>query len=99
MVTISDNGKGFNLPQQLSEFAGRGKLGLTGMAERARLIGGELEVSSQIGKGTKLTVRAPIVLHNQINPLEHPGARSETRSSLSGPKCLHFPSPPSLLRL
>ena len=67
MVTISDNGKGFNLPQQLSDFAGRGKLGLTGMAERARLIGGELEVSSQIGKGTKLTVRAPIVLHNQIN--------------------------------
>ncbi|MFO7996887.1 MAG: PAS domain S-box protein [Dehalococcoidia bacterium] len=66
-VTISDNGKGFNLPQQLSDFAGRGKLGLTGMAERARLIGGELQVSSQIGKGTELTVRAPIVLHNQID--------------------------------
>jgi PAS domain S-box-containing protein len=64
-VTISDNGKGFKLPQQLSEFAGQGKLGLTGMAERVRLIGGELEVGSQIGKGTKIIVRAPTKLYNQ----------------------------------
>jgi len=64
-VTISDNGKGFKLPRQLSEFAGQGKLGLTGMAERARLIGGELEVRSQIGKGTKITVKAPTKLYNQ----------------------------------
>jgi len=66
-VTISDNGKGFELPQQLSDFAGRGKLGLTGMAERARLISGELEVSSQIGKGTKIIVKAPTELYNQSN--------------------------------
>jgi two-component system sensor histidine kinase DegS len=64
-VAISDNGRGFKLPRQLSEFAGQGKLGLTGMAERARLIGGELEVGSQIGKGTKIIVRAPIKLYNQ----------------------------------
>ena len=66
-VTISDNGKGFKLPRQLSEFAGQGKLGLTGMAERVRLIGGELEVSSQIGKGTKIIVKAPTKLYNQSN--------------------------------
>jgi len=66
-VTISDNGKGFELPRQLSEFAGQGKLGLTGMAERVRLIGGELEVSSQIGKGTKIIVKAPTKLYNQSN--------------------------------
>lgn len=64
-VTISDNGKGFELPRQLSDFAGQGKLGLTGMAERVRLIGGELEVSSQIGKGTKIIVKAPTKLYNQ----------------------------------
>jgi two-component system sensor histidine kinase DegS len=61
-VTISDNGKGFELPTQLSDFAGHGKLGLTGMAERAHLIGGELEVSSQIGKGTTIIVKAPTKL-------------------------------------
>ena len=64
-VTITDNGKGFELPRQLSDFAGQGKLGLTGMAERARLIGGELEVSSQIGKGTKIIVKAPAKLYSE----------------------------------
>jgi signal transduction histidine kinase len=62
-VTIGDNGKGFELPRQLSDFAGQGKLGLTGMAERARLIAGELEVSSQIGERTKIIVKAPTKLY------------------------------------
>jgi len=62
-VTISDNGKGFKLPRQLSEFAGQGKLGLTGMAERVQLIGGQLEVSSQEGKGTTILVKVPINLY------------------------------------
>jgi len=64
-VTISDNGKGFELPKQLSDFTRRGKLGLTGMAERAQLIGGELEVDSQIGRGTTIIVKAPTKLYNQ----------------------------------
>lgn len=58
-VTISDNGKGFKLPRQISEFASQGKLGLTGMEERVQLIGGRLEVSSWEGKGTTITVRLP----------------------------------------
>ena len=66
-VTISDNGQGFDLPRQLSDFASQGKLGLTGMAERAQLIGGKLEVSSQIGKGTKIIVKAPTKLYKQTN--------------------------------
>lgn len=66
-VTISDNGKGFELPQQLSDFASQGKLGLTGMAERAHLIGGELEVSSQKGKGTTIIVKAPTKLYTESN--------------------------------
>ena len=66
-ITISDNGKGFELPQQLSDFASRGKLGLTGMVERAQLIGGELEVRSQIGKGTKIIVKTPTKLYTESN--------------------------------
>jgi PAS domain S-box-containing protein len=62
-VTISDNGKGFNLPRQLSEFASQGKLGLTGMAERVQLIGGELKVRSDEGKGTTIVVRVPTKLY------------------------------------
>ena len=66
-VTISDNGKGFELPEQISDFTRRGKLGLTGMAERVRLIGGEFEVSSQTGKGTRLMVKAPMKLYDDSN--------------------------------
>lgn len=66
-ITISDNGKGFELPRQLSDFASRGKLGLTGMVERAQLIGGELAVRSQIGKGTKIIVKTPIELYTESN--------------------------------
>jgi len=64
-VTISDNGKGFEPPKQLSDFAAQGKLGLTGMAERVQLVGGELELTSQIGKGTKIIVTAPTKLYNE----------------------------------
>lgn len=64
-MTISDNGKGFELPRQLSDFASRGKLGLTGMAERARLIGGEIKVDSQIGKGTTIIVKVPTKFHSE----------------------------------
>jgi PAS domain S-box-containing protein len=58
-VTIDDNGKGFKLPGELTEFAGQGKFGLTGMAERAQLINGALQVNSQEGKGTTIIVKAP----------------------------------------
>jgi PAS domain S-box-containing protein len=61
-MTVSDNGKGFRLPRQLSEFANQGKLGLTGMEERVQLVAGNLEVSSWEGKGTTITIRVPTEL-------------------------------------
>lgn len=65
LLTISDNGRGFELPRQLSDFSRRGKLGLTGMAERAQLVGGQLEVMSQVGKGTTLILKAPTKLYDE----------------------------------
>lgn len=64
-LTIGDNGRGFQLPKQLSDFSRRGKLGLTGMAERAQLIGGQLDVVSQLGNGTTLVLRAPAKLYDE----------------------------------
>ncbi|MFW6150525.1 MAG: PAS domain S-box protein [Chloroflexota bacterium] len=58
-MAISDNGRGFDLPGQLTDFAGEGKLGLTGMAERAHLVGGRLNIVSRPGEGTLLRVEAP----------------------------------------
>ncbi|MBA7672890.1 Oxygen sensor histidine kinase NreB [subsurface metagenome] len=58
-VTVEDNGKGFALPQNLGDLSRLGKLGLTGMQERARLLGGSLKVESKLDKGTKVTVKVP----------------------------------------
>jgi len=63
IVTISDDGRGFEPPRQLSEFATQGKLGLTGMAERVQLVGGKLEVGSSRGWGTTVMVRVPARLY------------------------------------
>jgi PAS domain S-box-containing protein len=59
-VTVSDNGKGFYIPETIGELAKSGKLGLVGMQERARLLGGSVKVESQPGKGTTVTVEAQI---------------------------------------
>jgi signal transduction histidine kinase len=59
-MTVSDNGKGFELPERMGDLASNGKLGLAGMQERARLLGGSLEVESEPGKGTRVTVEAPV---------------------------------------
>jgi PAS domain S-box-containing protein len=55
-ITISDNGKGFDLPASVSDFAKEGKLGLAGMEERARLVGAVLTANSKIGQGTKIAI-------------------------------------------
>jgi two-component system sensor histidine kinase DegS len=55
-VIITDNGQGFELQGRLDDLPRSGKLGLAGMRERARLLGGTLEVKSTPGKGTTLTV-------------------------------------------
>ncbi len=58
-VTVSDNGKGFKLPDKVGDLAKHGKLGLAGMQERTQLVGGMLTVLSEPDKGTTITVEAP----------------------------------------
>ena len=58
-MTISDNGKGFQLPRTVSDLSRTGKLGLVGMEERVRLLGGSIRIQSEQGKGTTVIVEAP----------------------------------------
>jgi PAS domain S-box-containing protein len=58
-LIIKDDGQGFNIPQRTSDLALSGKLGIIGMRERARLIGGTLIVQSELGAGTTVTLRIP----------------------------------------
>jgi two-component system sensor histidine kinase DegS len=57
---VNDNGQGVELPGTTGDLASTGKLGLIGMHERARLLDGTLTVRSEPGKGTTVTVDAPV---------------------------------------
>ena len=52
-LTIRDDGRGFD-PCRPTD-----SLGLSGMSERARLLGGRLDVNSNPGTGTNLTLQVP----------------------------------------
>lgn len=60
VVTIEDNGKGFSVPGTVGDLTRDGKLGLTGMHERARLVGGSVTLQSEPGKGTTIVVEVPV---------------------------------------
>jgi PAS domain S-box-containing protein len=58
-LTITDDGKGFDLRNAAGDIAEEGKLGVVGMRERARLIGSRFEIDSEPGKGTVVTIEVP----------------------------------------
>ena len=53
--SIADNGKGFDMRTN----GERKTLGLLGMKERALMIGGDLEIVSEPGQGTKVNIKIP----------------------------------------
>jgi signal transduction histidine kinase len=59
-MSIQDNGTGFNPPTLADHPARASKLGLIGMHERARLLGGTLAIDSAPGQGTKVIVNVPV---------------------------------------
>lgn len=57
---VEDDGLGFDVGSRLAAPAGRQSLGLVSMRERAGLLGGELNVSSRPGQGTRVSLRLPL---------------------------------------
>ena len=57
-VEVRDDGQGFASAQVMRE--PRTHLGLIGMRERAETIGGNLDVWSQVGMGTRIVLNAPL---------------------------------------
>jgi len=60
ILEIQDNGAGFEVPQDWLGLARQGHLGLVGMRERAEAVGGQMEVFSEPGSGTRVRVAAPL---------------------------------------
>ena len=59
VLEIRDDGCGFKLPEKWVELARRGHLGLVGILERTRAIGGQLKVITAPGEGTLIQVAVP----------------------------------------
>ncbi|MHB8628814.1 MAG: sensor histidine kinase [Aggregatilineales bacterium] len=58
LIQVRDDGIGFN-PAAIGQH--KGHYGLLGLQERARLVGGSLEIESDAGTGTTLQLRLPVL--------------------------------------
>jgi signal transduction histidine kinase len=56
---VYDEGQGFEVEDRLVQAARGGRLGLVGMSERIRLLGGKLEIETRTGGPTRILVRIP----------------------------------------
>jgi signal transduction histidine kinase len=59
-TVVQDDGQGFDKAAVLRTYEKRGSFGLLNIDERARLVGGQAEMESTIGKGTTVTIVVPI---------------------------------------
>ncbi|MCP3985474.1 MAG: sensor histidine kinase, partial [bacterium] len=55
-IVVEDDGRGFDVSRKLEERQG---LGLTGFHERAKLLGGVIEIKSIPGEGTTWMLKVP----------------------------------------
>jgi PAS domain S-box-containing protein len=60
VITIEDDGVGMDWPRIYAKAQEGASFGVLGMAERATLVGGELQVHSTVGQGCTLVLRCPI---------------------------------------
>jgi signal transduction histidine kinase len=60
VLTISDNGTGFDVRWAQARSVNGGSFGLMGMEERVNLMGGTFEIESDAGVGTKIIASFPV---------------------------------------
>jgi len=60
VLTVSDDGRGFDVQIAVDRVGFDASLGLLGMRERARLLGGRVTVESTLRKGTTVRARIPM---------------------------------------
>jgi PAS domain S-box-containing protein len=56
---VEDDGRGFKVREAFGKNPGRKGLGLSAMHERTRMLGGSIDILSQVGKGTRISFTIP----------------------------------------
>jgi signal transduction histidine kinase len=59
LFKVEDNGQGFKADEVMKLEPAR-RFGLAAMEERVQILGGCLKISSQAGKGTRISFSAPV---------------------------------------
>jgi len=65
ILSVRDDGSGFDLAAMLRRASAGGSLGVLGMQERAMLVGGELNIQSAPKKGCVIELRCPWRAHEE----------------------------------
>ena len=60
LIQVADDGKGFDVNRMQLNYAQRNSLGMVNMQERAALLSARLDVESEPGSGTRLTLLVPV---------------------------------------
>jgi two-component system nitrate/nitrite sensor histidine kinase NarX len=64
LIEVRDDGCGFSHPFENPD--GKLRYGLLGMRERAESIGANFQITSQVGKGTIVSLRMPVAIQEEI---------------------------------
>jgi signal transduction histidine kinase len=68
LVEVEDDGCGFRLNEKGTAARTAG-LGIVGMRERAAMLGGQLNIQSSPGRGTKISMNLPVATLSAAEPL------------------------------
>lgn len=71
ILRVTDNGQGFEVGRVLAAAQAEKRLGLWSMFQRAKLLGGEVRLSSTLGVGTSVVVEIPQRGRGNGNGLAH----------------------------
>lgn len=82
-IEVKDDGVGFDSTDVVSRAGKEGAFGLFNIRERLNYVGGRVAVASEIGKGTRVTLTAPLDLSEEAVPI---GTSGEKRSAVE--KCV-----------
>ena len=60
VATVEDDGSGFDVDEVQKAIQQRKGLGLHTIQERAEMLGGQVQLDSRIGRGTRVRIELPI---------------------------------------
>jgi signal transduction histidine kinase len=68
ILSIEDNGRGFNVEDRMINASCEKKMGLRSMEERATLLHGKIKILSRVNQGTKIFIEVPYTKKNNRLP-------------------------------